>query len=210
MNNPKSRYKEQVLQLKHDAVLGAVNKLLAAKGYDHMTVDEVAEHAGMSKASLYKLYASKEDLAGAAMTRVLDLALNLVNEMRTETHSNALDKLKSLTRWAMATKLGGEMPSLPAQNSTLSDALQTNEAYMERLFELSMKLSIWIAQAQNEGLIKAQLPATFVLYNLYARACDPVLDVMKAEGQYSDEDIIEMLIAVHFDGMTGYKLSQIT
>ena len=45
MPNPKNRYKEQVLQLKYTAVMSAVNQLLAKKGYDNMTVDEVAELA---------------------------------------------------------------------------------------------------------------------------------------------------------------------
>ena len=43
-----------------------------ARGYDAMTVDEVAAGAGLAKASLYKLFTSKEELAGAAMVGVLD------------------------------------------------------------------------------------------------------------------------------------------
>ena len=47
-------YREQLLRVREDAIVQAVNRLLATKGYDLMTVDEVAAEAGMAKASLYK------------------------------------------------------------------------------------------------------------------------------------------------------------
>ena len=42
---------------------------LAEKGFEQMTVDEVAADVGIAKASLYKHFASKEALAAAAMAR---------------------------------------------------------------------------------------------------------------------------------------------
>jgi len=46
--------KEQQLRLREDVILQAVNSLLAEKGYDLMTVDEVAAMVGIAKAKLYK------------------------------------------------------------------------------------------------------------------------------------------------------------
>ena len=65
-------FREQVLQVREDAIVSAVNRLLAEKGFEAMTVDEVAADVGIAKASLYKHFASKEALAAAAMVRVLD------------------------------------------------------------------------------------------------------------------------------------------
>jgi hypothetical protein len=47
------------------------------------------------------------------------------------------------------------------------------------------------------------LPPEVVLYTLFARACDPVLGLLKASGQYSDEQIIEMLLGTCFQGLGG-------
>ena len=85
-----------------------------------MTMDDVAERVGMSKASLYKFFPSKEELAAQAMVVVLDEALALIDSLRDDPAVKAVDCLRRLTRWAMQTKLDGEMPSLPAQNSALS------------------------------------------------------------------------------------------
>jgi AcrR family transcriptional regulator len=202
-------YREQVLRLREDAIVAAVNRLLATKGYDLMTVDEVAAEAGIAKASLYKHFTSKEELAGAAMVGVLDRALAYVDGLRAGPPAAPLDQLKAVARWAMQTQLEGNMPSLPAQNSTLSASLQANEAYMDRLFDLSNKLGIWITQAQTEGGLDPALPAELVLYTLFARACDPVLGLLKSSGQYSDEQILDWLVGTCFDGLSSASRSSV-
>lgn len=202
-NPPMARlsYKEQVLRVREDVIVLAVNRLLALKGYDAMTVDEVAAEAGISKASLYKHFTSKEELAGAAMVKVLERAVAFVEALRKQPQTLALDQLKAVAQWAMRNQLEGEMPSLPAQNSTLSASLQANDAYMDQLIDLSNKLSIWITEAQTSGQLNAQLPAELVLYTLFARACDPVLDMLKSSGQYTDDQIIDWLTITTFEGM---------
>ncbi|HQR10496.1 MAG TPA: TetR/AcrR family transcriptional regulator [Casimicrobiaceae bacterium] len=197
---PRPTIREQVLRVRKDAIVAAVNRLLATKGYDQMTVDQVAAEAGLAKASLYKHFTSKEELAGAAMVWVLDRALAFVEGLR-QTPQPALNQLKEVARWAMQSQLGGEMPSLPAQNSSLSASLQANDAYMDRLIDLSNKLSIWITEAQTRGEINPGLPAELVLYSLFARACDPVVGMLKASGQYTDEQIVGWVTTTTFDGM---------
>jgi TetR/AcrR family transcriptional regulator of autoinduction and epiphytic fitness len=71
-------FREQVLRVREDAIVASVNRLLAEKGFDLMTVDEVAADVGIAKASLYKHFTSKEALAAAAMVRVLRRALDVV------------------------------------------------------------------------------------------------------------------------------------
>ena len=194
-------YKEQVQRVREDAIVEAVNRLLATKGYDNMTVDEVAAEAGMAKASVYKHFASKEDLAGAAMVRALDRALAFVDDLREQVQTPPLDQLKAVARWAMQSQLAGEMPSLPSQNSSLTASLQANDEYMDRLISLSNKLSIWITQAQTGGQLAADIPAEMVLYILFARACDPVVGMLKASGQYTNDQILDWVTRTTFEGM---------
>lgn len=194
-------YKEQVQRVREEAIVEAVNRLLASKGYDSMTVDEVAAEAGMAKASVYKHFASKEELAGAAMVRALDRALAFVDELRGHPEVPALDQLKAVARWAMQSQLEGEMPSLPSQNSSLTASLQANDEYMDRLISLSNKLSIWITQAQTSAQINAGLPAEMILYILFARACDPVVGMLKASGQYTNAQILEWVTTSTFEGL---------
>jgi len=197
----KVSFREQVLRVREDAIVSSVNRLLAEKGFDAMTVDEVAADVGIAKASLYKHFASKEDLAGAAMVRVLERAMAEIERLQADRSLRAIDRLKAVARWTMQVQLAGEMPSLPAQNSSLRATLTTNRVYLDRLMEVSERLGTWITSAQSAGDLNPTLPSEVMLYTLFARACDPVLGLLKLGGQYSDEQIIEMLVSTCFDGL---------
>jgi len=192
-----------MLRVREDAIVTAVNRLLAEKGYDLMTVDEVAAEVGIAKASLYKHFASKETLAGAAMVRVLDRALAQAGTLAADAALAPIDRLRAMTRWTMGVQLAGEMPTLPAQNSALRTALMANRAYLDRLFALSDRLGAWIEAAQADGGLDRALPTEVVLYTLFARACDPVLGLLKAGGQHSDAQIVDWVLRSCFDGLTA-------
>lgn len=196
-------FREQVLRAREDAILVSVNRLLAEKGFDAMTVDEVAADVGIAKASLYKHFTSKEELAAAAMIRVLDRALAFFESQAVAGEATALAKLRAVARWTMQVQLAGEMPSLPAQNSSLRTALMADRSYLDRLMQVSDALGAWITDAQASGALNRALPPEVVLYTLFARACDPVLALLKGSGQHSDERIIEMLLSTCFDGLAG-------
>lgn len=193
-------FRQQMLVAREDAIVAAVNRLLAEKGYQAMTVDEVAAEVGIAKASLYKHFPSKEDLAAAAMIRVIDRARAFLDTLPSD-NGSPLAPLRAAVRWAMQAHLAGEMPSLPSENSSLRTALGANKVYVNGLVALSDRLGEWITQAQASAELNPDLPPLLVLYTLYARACDPVLGFLKSSGQFSDEQIIEYVLGTCFDGL---------
>ena len=197
----KVSFKEQMLQAREDAIIRTVNLLLAEKGFEAMTVDEVAAAVGIAKASLYKHFPSKEDLAAAAMVSVMQRAQAFIATLPAD--AAPLQNLRAVVRWTMQVKLAGEMPSLPSQNSKLRAALMANRAYMDGLMEVSDVLGGWIEAAQAEGALNAQIPAIAMLYTVYARACDPVLEFLKMGGQHNDAEIIDLVMATCFDGLNA-------
>ncbi len=196
----KPSFRERVLQAREDAIVASVNRLLADKGFESMTVDEVAADVGIAKASLYKHFPSKEALAAAAMTTVLDRALAFL-EQEAKREAAPVEHLKAAARWTMQVTLAGEMPSLPSQNSTLRTALMQHRGYLDRVMMVSERLGTWITAAQAGGEIDPKLPAEAVLYTIYARACDPVLPFLRAGGRLSDEQVIEVVLATCFNGL---------
>jgi len=192
-----------MLQAREDAIVEAVNRLLAEKGFELMTVDEVAAEAGIAKASLYKHFTSKESLAAAAMVRVLARAMTVIDGLVADASLGPVDRLRALTRWTVQTQLAGQMPALPAQNSTLRAALMGDSGYLGRLMTVSDRIGSWIEQAQAAGQLAATLPPEVVLYTLFARACDPVPAFLKSGGQYTDEQIVEWTLALCFDGLAA-------
>lgn len=196
-------FREHVLRAREEAIVASVNRLLAEKGYDLMTVDEVASDVGIGKASLYKHFASKEALAAAAMVKTLERALAYVESIDPTTEP--LTALRAVARWAMQRQLDGEMPSLPSQNSALRATLGADKVYMTLLMRVSDRLEAWITAAQASGQLDPTLPPEVILYTLFARACDPVLGVLRAGGQYEDEQILGWLLSTCFDGLAGRR-----
>ncbi len=196
-------FRQKVHVAREDAIVSTVMRLLAEKGFDQMTVDEVAADVGIAKASLYKHFPSKEALAAAAMEQALGLALQQVQIQQQVPEASAIARLKAITRWTLMTQLAGAMPTLPAENSSLRNALIAHSGYMDRLMSLSDKLGAWIVQAQADGAIDARLPPEAVLFTIYARACDPVLGFLKAGGRYSDAQIVEWVMLTCFDGLAA-------
>ena len=192
-------FREQVLKVREDAIVSAVNRLLAEKGFDLMTVDEVAAEVGIAKASLYKHFPSKEALAAAAMVRVLERTATVIDQQPASLA--AMDKLQAVTRWALEVQLAGEMPTLPSQNSTLRAELLGSKAYIALLMQVSDQLGAWIQQAQADGAIDPGLPPEVVLYTIFARACDPVPGFLKAAGQMADDQIVDLVLRTCFGGL---------
>lgn len=195
----KVSFKAQMLQAREDAIVEAVNRLLAEKGFDLMTVDEVAAEVGIAKASLYKHFPSKEDLAAAAMVRLLAQSKTLLASLPAA--AAPVDQLKAVVRWMMRLQLAGEMPSLPSQNSSLRANLMANRAYLDGLLQVSDQIGGWIEAAQADGSLNSALPPLLVLYTVYSRACDPVLEFMKSSGQFSDDAIVDFVVTTCFDGL---------
>jgi TetR/AcrR family transcriptional regulator, regulator of autoinduction and epiphytic fitness len=198
---PKKSFKVQMLAARETAIIQSVNRLLAEKGFDAMTVDEVAAEVGIAKASLYKHFTSKEELACAAMVMAMRRAQDVIQNIPAD--ASALDKLKTVTRWTMTLKLQGQMPSLPSQNSSLRATLMASKDYMDGLMEVSDALGGWIEEAQAQGQINKALPAVAVLYTLFARACDPVLEFLKMGEQHTDEQILDLVMSTCFDGLNA-------
>jgi len=196
---PKVSFKAQMLLAREDAIIASVNRLLAEKGFEAMTVDEVAADVGIAKASLYKHFPSKEDLAAAAMVSVMRRAQAFLDTLPAD--SSAMQKLRSVVQWTMGLKLTGEMPSLPSQNSSLRTTLMRNKDYMDGLMDVSDRLGAWIETAQAQGLLNPKLPAIAVLYTLYARACDPVIEFLKIGDLYSNDEIIALVLSTCFEGL---------
>jgi AcrR family transcriptional regulator len=198
---PKVSFKEQMHLAREDAILQATCRLLGEKSFDAMTMDDVANAVGIAKASLYKHFASKEDLCCAAMIQILGRVRAYLDTLPAE--MSPQNKLQELVRWSLERLITNEMPLLPSRNSSLRAVLMANRQYLDGLVTVSDQVGQWITEAQAQGFISPALPPLVVLYTLFARACDPVVGFLKEGGQYSDAEIVELVVRTCFDGLAA-------
>ncbi|MCA3133593.1 MAG: TetR/AcrR family transcriptional regulator [Betaproteobacteria bacterium] len=193
--------RQQQNRVREEAILDATRAMLARKGYDLMTVDEVAAEAGIAKASLYKHFGSKESLAAAVMIRLLDQALAFIDGLPPE--MPPADKMQGLLRWALDLRLEGGLPLLPSTSSTLQFNMLSNREYVKRILDMNARMTTLVAAAQAQGVIDPELPADVVVFALYARTCDPAVEYLRMTGHYTNQQVIDYLVRVAFAGLRG-------
>ena len=198
---PKVSFKEQMHLAREDAILQSTCRLLGEKSFDAMTMDDVANAVGIAKASLYKHFASKEDLCCAAMIQILGRVRAYLDTLPTDMPPQ--DKLRDLVRWSLERLITNEMPLLPSRNSSLRAVLMANKHYLDGLVTVSDQIGQWITEAQAQGCINPALPPLVVLYTLFARACDPVVGFLKEGGQYSDAEVVDLVVRTCFEGLAA-------
>lgn len=192
-------FRETQFEVREEAILEATNRLLASRGYELMSMDDIAAEVGIAKGSLYRHFESKEALAAAVMVRLLERTHEALASLPAEL--SARGKLERLLRWTLSERLAGGVPHLPSTSPALRDSLLANGAYMDRLMALSEAVGGLIRQARRDGELRTDMGEEFVLFTIYARSCDPTMDFLKATGSLSDEQIVEQMVSACFDGI---------
>ena len=196
----KLSFKDQAYKLRENAILDAATSVLGSKGYDLMTMDDVAGAVGISKPSLYKHFKSKEELIGETMIRLVDGAIDQLAQL--EPIPSPRGKLEAMLEWALRVRLEGGLPFLPSTSAHVREMLMRNVKYVMRVLKLNGQLEKLVKDAQKDGEIDAALPSDVVLYSYYARTCDPAVDYLQKFSKMSSDEIVKYMLHVAFNGFT--------
>jgi len=192
-------FRDRQFRWREEAILDAANRLLATKGFETMSMDDLAAAVGIAKGSLYKHFDSKEALAGATMTRLLR-AIEAHLQAQ-DAHLTPLERLKDLLSWALRERAAGRMPLLPSTSQPVQQALMSNRDYVLALEDVGNHMADLVAEAAEKGALRSDLPVPVMLYAIYARSCDPSFEYLRQSGEWSDEEIISMMVSSCFDGL---------
>lgn len=194
-------FRDRQFRWREEAILDAANRLLATKGFETMSMDDLAAAVGIAKGSLYKHFDSKEALAGAAMTRLLRAI-----DAHLQAQDPALapiDRLKDLLAWALRERAASRMPLLPSTSQSVQQALLANRDYVMALEDVGNRMADLVQQAAEQGRLRADLPVPVILYAIYARSCDPSFEYLRQSGEWSDDEVIAMMVSSCFDGLAA-------
>ena len=194
-------FKKQQFDLREEAILDAVNKLLSEKGFDLMTMDDVAEAVGVAKGSLYKHFVSKEKLAAAVMTRLLNQTIDVLDGMPVDWRAGR--RLEEILRWSLQHRLRGGVPHLPSTRGALQRALMFNLEYLALAFKVNKRFYALVEEAKRDGDIHRDVADDVIVYTLYARSCDPTVEYLRRDGKLSDAQIVEAMVEATFHGLAG-------
>ncbi len=196
-------FRKQQFDAREEAILDAVNRLLSEKGFDLMTMDDVADAVGVAKGSLYKHFSSKEKLAASVMMRLLNQTVDVLDGMPGEWR--AAQRLEEILRWSLQHRMRGGVPHLPSTRGALQRSLMFNLEYLALAYKVNKRFYALVEDAKRDGDINSKVPDDVIVYTLYARSCDPTIDYLRRDGKLSDEQIVESMVEATFHGLGRSK-----
>lgn len=196
---PRKSFRATQFEAREEAILDVTNRLLSDKGYELMSMDDIATEVGIAKGSLYKHFVSKEALAAAVMLRLLRRTDQALSELPEPL--DACERLRALLEWVLRERLAGGVPHLPSTSQPLRESLTRNREYVDLLIALSERIGGLIQQARAEGAIARHYRDEFLLYHFYSRTCDPTLDFLREGGALTDDEIISQMVSATFEGI---------
>jgi AcrR family transcriptional regulator len=194
-------FKKQQFDAREEAILDEVNALLSDKGYDLMTMEDVAAAVGVAKGSLYKHFPSKEAVAAAVLTRLLRQTIDVLDGLPDDW--SAMRKLEEILRWSLQHRLRGGVPHLPSTSKALQRSLILNLSYVALALRVNRRFYALVAEARRAGDIAAAVPDDVIVYTLYSRSCDPTVEFLLRDGKLEHDEIVEAMVAATFNGFRG-------
>ncbi|HEX6123636.1 MAG TPA: TetR/AcrR family transcriptional regulator [Ktedonobacterales bacterium] len=117
--------KEEVYATRRNAILDAAQRLIYAKGYEQMTIQDLLDELGISKGAFYHYFDAKPELLEALVERMREQTEALILPIARDPQLPALEKLRrlfpTLARWKSARKefLLGLLPVLYADENAI-------------------------------------------------------------------------------------------
>lgn len=185
-------FRDMMHRARKEAILEECTRLLSERGYDAMTLDQVADAAGMAKAVLYKHFKGKEDLCCEVMVRGVERAQSFL--LGLPPRMAAPERLQAFVRWVLQAQLNSDAPLMAERKSEIRFALKASEPYQTALYKLCERLDSWVMEAQEGGHIHTEWPLQVVRHMLLTRAVDPLVDALLDTQTLEHEEVVDWCV----------------
>jgi Transcriptional regulator len=158
-------------EIARNKIIQAAIKVFSEKGYHRSTMDEIAKEVGVSKATLYTYFKSKEEIL-----KVIWISSNqmLIDNQSFERRDclKVLEELYNIISESQGLHLNFEITALSSHNENIKEL--NKEAYNGKL----EGLKTFLQDQQNKGKIRNDLEASIlaqILTGLYTDAATQLL-----------------------------------
>lgn len=188
-------------------ILDAAESLFASHGVDGVSIREIAEAAGISKATVFHHFDSKEALYQAVVRRSCKGIVALVAQMAAREDGNPLASLADYRRHDLQETLAhADVVRLVLRELTLGRDDQARQLTEEVFGEHFVQLRRLIKKAQYAGELKTDMDAglaavSVVSINLFLFLVWPVLKHLPETPFVRMEDAAESMFTLLLDGM---------
>ena len=146
--------------VRREAFVDAAQRLMQAKGYEQMSIQDVLGEVEASRGAFYHYFDSKTALLEAVVTRIVDTALASVTPLVEDPAVDALAKLEGLFGGIAQWKLERTDLMLELTRVWLSDenTLMRDKLWQHLMLRLAPLLATILRQGDSEGVFAVGSP----------------------------------------------------
>jgi AcrR family transcriptional regulator len=186
--------KERQQKLREDAILDSTRHLLAMKGFAAMTMDDVANDVGISKATLYQHFKSKEELAVAVVLNTLDEVATHIRSI--DPSLPAIVRLRETMRWVIAKRFGDPTLDFSDAEATIKPLLKRHAEFRGCEKTLGTVLAELVDAAKADGDILPHLSTPILVQAFLSCMQDGSYYSLLREGKCTMEDLETTLMGM--------------
>ena len=185
--------------MRENAILDAAHSLLSEKGYQGMTMDDLATRVGIAKGSLYQHFKSKEDLISVALVSFMDGITNYIDTLPST--QPAIERIKLTCRKALTLRFQDGFPDILGARTFVKDSLTGNPIYSASTERLMLALAGLFDAAKKQGDVANDIPTELLVHATIGRMREPELDPLIAQGRVQPEEIVDFLVQIFLGGV---------
>ncbi len=151
---PRGRYQQKQWEDRQTAILDALERLSAERGFAAVTMDDLADAVGISKATLYQHFESKDAMLIALMAQQEDLFIAWVDQTAGQP---PIERLLHVMRRLMEGHISPLRGLVSLGREDVLPIFNRTEALIARHDQIIALLTGIVQQGQAEGAIAADL-----------------------------------------------------
>ena len=203
----KASLKERQRQERERLILEATGELLAEKGYDAISMEEIASRVGISRTAIYLHFPSKEELVLALLRRSIETSAERLDALLAEKMS-AREKVRTLIERsysAVAQPTFQAFMTVMQSPSFLSKATE-KEVTMQDMRDLwkptEDRLTVLLEDGKRSGDFDSDMPTTLMV-RLLATLLSPFTKHMFEQEQMPLDAIVPYLCRYFLKGIAA-------
>ena len=179
--------KEKQRRLREDVILDAAHDLMLERGYADTSIDDIAERAGVARATLYQHFPSKEAIAVQVIVR--EMGRGEAEILALDPRLPVADRLAEILRRGFRRRLRmtGARITLPPDSVRSHPDLLAQQARTRQAFEALME------EARAAGVVSPALPIPLIVQFI-----DSLFDIdlprLIADSNLPAESVIQHLV----------------
>ncbi len=188
-------------------ILEAAARLFSRRGIDAVSMQQIADEAGVSKATIFHHFRGKDDLYLEVVRQVCEGTRRMLDELDRSPSARAVDQLAEYRRHDLAQLLEHEdLARFILRELTMGRERQARALAGEVFADHFRKLRALVERAQAEGDLRpdarpSEMAVAAVGMNLFLFLVWPVLRHLPEDGFVSIEETAERLYALLLEGM---------